>query len=69
MKQEIKTTESTGTEPIPTKSVIAIITSIGLSNAPANKTNIGLGNKKLVYILKKGNQNRKQEKGRKVSSR
>jgi hypothetical protein len=46
LKQETERIESSGTEPVPTESVVAIITSIDIGNAPANKTNVGLGNKK-----------------------
>ena len=46
LKQDTEITESTSTEPVPTESVVAIITSIDMGNAPANKVNIGLGNKK-----------------------
>lgn len=46
IKQETETTESSSSEPEKTESVVAIITSIDMGNAPPNKASIGLGNKK-----------------------
>jgi hypothetical protein len=63
LKQETETAESTDIETGTTESAIAIITSIGIGNAPANKANTGLGNKKGgVHSQKKEIQNKKAGK-------
>lgn len=46
VKQDTEFIDSNSSEPVPTESVVAIITSIDMGNAPTNKTYSGLGNKK-----------------------
>ncbi|WP_367769064.1 DUF3883 domain-containing protein [Flavobacterium sp. WC2421] len=63
IKQETETNENANAEPVTMESVVAIITSIGMGNAPANKANIGLGNKKGgTHSQKKELQNKKAGK-------